>query len=567
MLLWVPYIVTELDALVIRFFAADGTILDELPLNGNGASRDINLHDELPPEWIDPTGPWHCRVDEVWSLFGSFEKTERGHVLLVETDVPDGTVYLQLGLRDIAAVLDNGLARPSYLVGVVDTLTAAEVRREQTETTVKKDTVTTVNGALSAMPKPPALLHPNSGYTVTINWDYAVTDKDGKAPLDADWKAGDAQAFRFRTDAEPLKPREIAPADGPAVPMPVRLDPWVLTSDPDEGERFRFHRASIKVTFSVDYLLTMFTTYGTELKVQVRAASFKNSAGTAQFSKTFADLVQHGADANVTALEGAAVLTPWEGMMSALMADKHCIDDAGSKVRHQILDVNLLLQPRTDYILDIEPKNAPSGPTARPLFRRNFTTSRYADAAEMCTDVGGTKVVEFPADAAGIAGLVGLAAPGALSPASLDDALRGAGVRPVVDVDVPEIEVLWTEVAGVQQPRILVVRTPEPLLRTRMEPETYSPLPDDRLYREVIRMTAKPYLDLVGTPGVAGAATATVVGRPGMSTVLILLDDARGKPVALSLRSHAAAILGEGSGTTDYELLSLVFDAPTWEVA
>ena len=58
--------------------------------------------------------------------------------------------------------------------------------------------------------------------------------------------------------------------------MPVRLDPWVLTTDPAEGEHFYFHGSSIKVVFSVDYLLKMWEAYGVPLQAKVRSASYRN---------------------------------------------------------------------------------------------------------------------------------------------------------------------------------------------------------------------------------------------------------------------------------------------------
>lgn len=568
MLLWVPWAVLRSGALILRCFGADGAVLDEIGLDGTGDSVQVSLRTELPGDWNDPDGPWHCRVGEVWNLFEAMVRTERGVALFVDTKVPRGTTYLQLGLSDRIDALRDELTRPSYLVGIVDTLSMAEVRREEHETTVKKDTVSVVNGALAEMPAPPALLRPTSEYAVTVAWEYALTDPDGALAQPETWTAGTAQKFRFRTDGEPLKPREIAPGDGPAVPMPVRLDPWILTSDPDEGDRFRFPDAPVKISFSVDYLLTMFQTYGRELEVQVRAASFKNSAGTPTYPQTLAELTADGLQPTVKALSGAAVLTPWESMMSDLMAGKPCIADAGDKVRHQIVDVNLLMQPMTDYVLDIQDKNAPPpvDGIARPLFRRNFATSRYHDEASMCADVTGSRVSDHPMEAAAAASLVGLAAPGALSPAALDAALRGAGLRPVVDVDVPEVEVLWTPEGGVQQPRVMVIRTPEPLLRTRMQPENYSPPGNDRLYREVVQMSPKPYLDVVATPGVPNAAPTTVVGQPGMSTILVLIDGGRGKPISLTLRRYPVAILGEGTLNTDFALMSLRFDGPSWEL-
>jgi hypothetical protein len=235
-----------------------------------------------------------------------------------------------------------------------------------------------------------------------------------------------------------------------------------------------------------------------------------------------------------------------------------------------VLDLNLLLEPQTDYILDIEPGKAPvassTPPTAAvPLFRRAFTTSRYATAAQLAAAVGAADVVESPAPAGDLAGLVALAsATGAISGAALDAALRKAGLRPVVEVQRPEVDLVWTPVGGFEQPRLLVVRTPEPLIRTRREPEAYTPPGQTRLQRKVLRLVPKPFLEVVAA---AGEPQMTIVGRPGMNTLLVLLEQARGKTVSLKLRRHDNALLGEGTGFVDMPLLTIVPDAPTWTVA
>ena len=111
-----------------------------------------------------------------------------------------------------------------------------------------------------------------------------------------------------------------------------------------------------------------------------------------------------------------------------------------------------------------------------------------------------------------------------------------------------------------------MIRTAEPLVRTRQEPDQYEPPGAPRLQRKVITLQDKPYLEVVQTPGVAGAPPMTIVSQPGLNTVVVLVDAGRGAPIDLTLRQHGNAFLGEAPGHTDIELLSVTLDAATWQV-
>jgi large repetitive protein len=112
-----------------------------------------------------------------------------------------------------------------------------------------------------------------------------------------------------------------------------------------------------------------------------------------------------------------------------------------------------------------------------------------------------------------------------------------------------------------------VIRTPEPLVRTRKEPQNYEPPGQPRLQREVISLVDKPYLEVVAMAGVAGAAPLHIVSQPGLNLVIAAVDAGRNKPIAFSLRVHENQFLGEGSGTSDIDLLKMTLDAAIWEVA
>jgi hypothetical protein len=567
-LLAVPVLLLETKALHVRRFAADGTLLDEIPVDTTAPNRVVGSLADLPPDWIDPAGPWYCRVTEVVRFLEgqSAQKRQPLRLVLVDLKVADATAYVQFGIRDAGRWAGQGLTRPSYLVGIVETISAAEVARTDHDTLVKDSQTTVVDGALADPAGPPALLLPNRAYTVHVAWEWTTSDESGAVADDAAWTSG-AQDFGFRTDAVPLAPSTLQVAGGAAQVMPVRLDPWVLLTDPAGGDRFFFYGDTLRVVFSVDYLLTMFETYGVELQARVRAASFKHADPA---SPTFAQTLQALSPASAAPLSGAAVFTPWEDTMRTIVAGLGCVDASGDVSRQQLVDLPLLLEPRTDYVFDIEPTDPPpppTGGTVSPLFRRSFATSRYRSWDEMAAGVAAAPLVEAPADAAAVAGLEALVgAPRPISASSLDAALRAAGLRPVVDVTDPAVELLWVSDGTVLQPRILVIRTPEPLVRTRQEPDTYEPPGAPRLQRKVITLQDKPYLEVVQTPGVAGAPTLTVVAQPGMNTIVVVVDGGRGKPVDLALRRHGNVFLGEAATTTDATLFAATLDAATWEV-
>ncbi len=567
-LLAVPEILLETKDLRARLFAEDGEVLGEFAVDTNAPNSLVGSLGDLPPHWADPNGPWFCRVNEVFTFLEQQAAAKRQplRLVLVDTKVPEGTAYVQFGVRDAQTMTGQGLSRPSYLLGVVETLSAAEVARQDYDTLVKDSKTTVIDGALGDPANPPALLLPNTDYSVHVAWEWTTCDESGAVANNATWTAG-GQDYHFRTDGAPLAPRTVQVADGPAQVMPVRLDPWVLLTDPAGSDHFFFHGDTLRVVFAVDYLLTMFETYGAPIQARVRAASFKHADPA---SPTFPQTLMGLTPALAAPLAAAAVFTPWEDTMRGISAGLACIDVSGQVTRQQVVDMPLLLEPRTDYVFDIEfvnPPPVPPGGSFSPLFRRSFTTSRYRSWDEMAAAVSIANVIESPADAAAVAGLEGLlAAPSPVSASALDAALRQAGLRPVVDVTDPVVELLWVNDGGTLQPRILVIRTPEPLVRTRQEPDQYEPPGVPRLQRKVITLQDKPYLEIVPTPGIAGAASLSIVEQPGMNTVVVVVDAGRGKPIDLTLRRHGNVFLGEPAGMTDTPLFAVTFDAATWEV-
>jgi hypothetical protein len=507
-------------------------------------------------------------------------------IVLVNTDVPVGTRYFHTGIARLDTLLKGQFSRPSYVVGVVETLSAAEVKRHDEEEEISKHDVKTINGALKGLHDPPALLLPEIEYVVNVDWEWAVCEADGTVTNENDpgtWTTA-SQEFRFRTDDVPLKPRTVKASPGEASPgvdfpeasmkMPVKLDSWTLITNPDEGDKFYFWGQHLTVVLAVDYLLYMYADYNVPLQAKVRAASYRNSDPVSiNYLKTLVDVTP----SMQQPVKGGQVFTPWEGTVRDVLKDLEkkgivkCIDTSGEISRHTKLDLNLLLEPMTEYIFDIELKNTPAPPpnsTVTPLFRRNFKTSRYRDAVEMCAAVAAASVRQAPTTDGEIVGLIALAgAPGKLSASALDDALRAAGLEPATPVTTPIADLLWLPDVGGLQPRVLVLRTPEPLTRTRRTPTDYEPPGQPRLDRKITRLEDSTYLKVVTTSGNPNPASFQMITAPGMGTIVFLITSGRGKTLDLSLRVEKDPFLDDSSGNSNIELLKLNFASAPWEEA
>ena len=339
-LLAVPDLVLHARALTVRLFADDGGVLDEFPVDGSGSSRLVKRA-RRPAAVVARSG----RAVVLPSRGGAAVPAGRGRQATAAA--PRAGRHRGLRRHGLCAARHpecrspdgGGAGRPSYLLGVVETLAAAEVGREQHDTLVKNSKITVIDGALADPADQPALLLPNTEYTVAVAWQWTTCDENGNVPSTATWTTAAAQSFHFRTDNAPLAPRTLQVANGPAQVMPVRLDPWVLLTDPFDNDHFFFYGDKVRVVFAVDYLLHMFDTYGVDIEAKVRAASFKNADPA---SPNFAKTLQALGPATAVPLKGANVFTPWEDTIRGIVADLPCIDASGAVSRHQLLDLDLL---------------------------------------------------------------------------------------------------------------------------------------------------------------------------------------------------------------------------------
>ena len=170
------------------------------------------------------------------------------------------------------------------------------------------------------------------------------------------------------------------------------------------------------------------------------------------------------------------VFSPWEGTVRRLLNGLTCGDFNPDSDRHGRVSLPFALDPLTEYIVDLEPLTMggalarpplrPEDMGHRPLHRQSFTTSKYRSREEFAKAVRLAPVI--PDRVANPAPLA------ALSDEVTDEAFDGALVEAALEVrarpEFARVSVLWTTDA-IAQPFAVLLETPEPAWRTRLEPE------------------------------------------------------------------------------------------------
>jgi len=415
---------------------------------------------QLPPAWRDLAGPWWDDVE----LARSFVRNGIDKVLdeyLVTVKLPAPALHVEIGVTPLrTAIEDFGMTKPSYLVAVIEGLSLAEVDRADQDGDQAAGDAGGLTGTLTGQGH--ALLRPGGEYRVTVHYGAEVGARRAHPDEDED----PDEIVVLRTDSAQQDSRTFFTDAQP----PRSLDPWLLAQQPGDGERFHFYEEPVVVVFATNDVLELFAAYGRTLRAVARAASFRGSAGTPEEAGNRFDL-----DDVFVAL-GGLVFSPWEATVRRLLGALPCIDADPDADTHGRATLPFDLDPRTDYLLDLEAllPNGTRPPVAplpgevgtRPLYRRAFGTGRYATRAALAEDVriAPQRSVLLPTPAA-LAALPD----GVVSDEAFDAALQQAGLPLDGPVDEPVIAKLWTPDSPAV-PVAVLVHAPEPVWRTRVEP-------------------------------------------------------------------------------------------------
>jgi hypothetical protein len=422
----------------------------------------ITADSELPDRWTSKDGPWWDDVKLARAYFPRLQKMGGWDQYLI-TVKPDNPIFqVEIGVSPLAEAINNfRMLPPSYFLAVVDGLSEKEVIREIDDAEEIEDDTDGVNETLGDQSH--ALLLPDAKYEVVVHYTGEVGSKRENPEEDED--PDEIISVASETGAE-SDPRTFFTDSEP----PRSLEPWMLAQSPSPGELYHFYEETIVVVFATDDVMELFMAYDRQLQAVARAASFRGSDETPEAPDTHLLL-----NPIFERLDGA-ILSPWETTIRRRLGEKDCLRFEPSGKRHGRVNLPFAMDPLTDYVLDIEmlnpsdevvhPSEIENEVGQRPLYRKNFSTSRYPTREAFAEAVRTARVgAMIVGDFAPLATLNGQ-----IPDQAFDLALMSSDIPISERPEFPEITVLWS-VDAVPQPLGILIDAPEPLWRSRNEPE------------------------------------------------------------------------------------------------
>ncbi|MDP9072753.1 MAG: hypothetical protein M3N98_01035, partial [Actinomycetota bacterium] len=518
LLMYIPRASFE-AGLVVRSVAGSG---------GAGAvvdQRSVGVGDmvtaaQLPPRWVDASGPWFADVDLVIRALPNLMPIA-GVMVLVTVKGAGQADRVEVGLtrpKDKVNSSDQLGQRP-YFVAVIESLLGGEVARSDYDSTTATRTHSVLEKALGPDSTSHALLAPDTTYQVKTGWKVsrAKRDASGSVVADTTLQGKDATAsFWFHTDHA----------------APQRLDPWLLTTTPAEAEQHVFCADPLQIVFSTDDVASLYDAYGLRLQVRLKAASLRHPDP--------AGGVPHPFPIDGTTLQKvpAAVLSPWEQTVGSVV-DASCVAVDGNRTRHTQVTIPIPLDPLTDYVLDIEAvaKAAPAGATGGRVLRRSFSTSRYAGVGDFAAAFTGTRL-NHRGTRPGVLQAVGATFAGQPPQGhELDAALIAAGLEPLPVPSSPKVTLFWEQAnpTDVPAPAAVLIDAPEPLWRRRPLPTDVSDPPPSTARR--FELHAQEWLGLIEDAASGGLVDHIVPAPGGQRALVTLKPGSRGRRLVLSLQT------------------------------
>lgn len=527
------------EFMVLRGLDPAGAVIEQVAL----PAQLISSITQLPPPWLDGAGPWSNDVRRVFDLLaGDFKGTHS--IFLVEYQPQAPIAGFEMLYAPPPPRPSPFQDPPPVLLGVVETLTRAEVLRQAAEEHYHDEMVDVVVKSLEEGDKRP-LFAPDTLYTVTVG----VTGQIRKADKPAEQKTKTLpQKFQFRTTAT----------------APARLNPWILAAVPENDAGSHFTDDLVQFIFNDSAGVQLYSAFGKTLTAVLRKANGNHPLERPTINTP-----------GLHPLKGL-IASPFAATMAELATELACIPGEFESEQHQVFTVDVELERGTSYLLDIESTPPPEEPLT-PLFRTAFTTSRYASAGELAALVKASfieeralrndltlpvKTVEYVVPDDSAASQVATVQVQTVTDAEMEAALLAATGSDVPPPRRPGLTFLWSG-ATPSKPVALLVDAPEQLLRTRPVPvEAATPSPDGDIVQH-FRTGPQLYLEVTES----GTSTASrIVYATGGCRLLVFLNDAATGPMRLVLRQRRHTLLTEDPPSRDFDLVEMTLPtrAP-WE--
>ncbi|PFG19801.1 DUF6603 domain-containing protein [Serinibacter salmoneus] len=513
----------------------------------------------IPDTWTDPGGPWRAPVGRslrVASGLRSGNKLLAAYLVELEAH---GAMRVVMGWAE----RHDQVPREAYLVAVEAT-TMAEARRAAWDTEViTRDREAFITG-VERDPSGHALLVPGEAYTVRVTWWHDQAEGAERPTSPPEFTADTERTQEFRFTADPSDPVDPTDPEQLEHSCPRDLTPWLLDAEPGMGESGRFTHESVQIALSHTAVPELFAAYGRRLRVRVRSASGAHPlppGGSAPGEALPIPL--HGEDdpqSVRTVTVSSLHLGAWERAARDAASDLPCVP-ADVTRDLETLTIGYVLEPLTDYLLDIETVPEGGGGDVHRVFRANFTTSRFTGPDHLAQWVTGAsrehRLVRVPAAVQAL--------PTRPAGGAWDAAVQAAGL-PVPQIPAaPRLQVWWSADA-VPQPLAVVLDSSESLHRERLTPTLMQPPVDAAdLSATWWGTQLRPWLHVEPGAETSAALVQDIVVAPGGNRIMVrLLPGGRGKRLHLELVRAGNPVAG--TAATRHRIADLTLTAAPWEV-
>jgi hypothetical protein len=510
---------------------AGGTLVKDhtLPSLSPQFVTTANSATTLPSTWITQPSPW---LADVVDTFLTLEAQVPVTVLLVDFVPQPTTVTLEVIV--VSPVTFQG---GQVWVGAIESFPTSEVDRVQNQQAIQQSNVETITTYLGGG-TPVPLLEPDTEYTITVTYDALDTEPGSSTTTST-------QAFQFKTDNQP----------------PATLAPYVLCSSPDQSEQFAFYEDPLTVLFNDNSVFSLYKAYGFDIVPSLHAAD-----GLPDLTPN--ESILNTSPSPLQAINGFGPAT-YDSMLQVAQGFS-CLGGSLTQYQNQLYTAPVNLRPLMGYTFDLLTSPGPGGmPSAgspasavTPLFRRNFSTGRYANLQALAADLG-TVIVTHRALSSALSFPVSGGAQ-VLPDADIQQAFLNGDEQALPAPATNAIVIYWLASEGGFVPHAVLIDSIEPLWRYRPAPAFTMPIASDSSFKIV---TIAPAASLqVSEP--TAAIGSFVVSPGGARTVGMFkagfAPPTAGTQVTLQLERPASNVYGNADETATIVQLLITPQAP-WE--
>ncbi len=450
----------------------------------------------LPSTW--GTNPWLAEVLPVLEFLAE----QPNSIMLFVEFVPLAACVT------IEVAVTSPLTFPArVLVGAIESCPTSEAVRYQNAISIQQSAIQAISTYLDGG-SPVPLLAPKTVYTITVAYNVLNTQPGSSNPV----TTTGTQAYQFQTDSNP----------------PATLDAYVLCTSPGQGEEYFFYEDPLDLIFNDSSVFSLFEAYGYQLTADLHAAD-----GLPEGSP--AGSILTGSPSPLQAFDGIGQAT-YDSMLQ-LAKELPCINASISVYQNLKFTAPVYLRPLMGYTFDLltnpaaPPSGSPGG-AVRPLFRRNFSTGRYASMQALAASftASGKPITHCALSSALGFPLTGGAQ--VLTDLQIQQAFVSAGEQALPPPSANSIVVYWLASLGGYAPHAILIDAIEPLWRYRSEPGFTMPISTDPSFK-IVTINSVPALEvteMAGSP--AEASIGSFIVSPGGTRTVAMFKAGFAPPTA-----------------------------------